>query len=95
MRLWLRDAITGLRGYVQQLIGVAVDRAEVEIDLLMPGYTHLQPAQPVRWSHWLLSHTWAWQRDAQRLDELAARVNIMPLGSGALLATLFPSTATP
>ena len=67
VRLWLREAITGLRGYLQQLISVAVDRAEAEIDLLMPGYTHMQPAQPVRWSHWVLSHTWAWQRDAQRL----------------------------
>ena len=90
VRLWLREAVTGLRGYLQQLIGVAVDRAEAEIDLLMPGYTHLQPAQPVRWSHWLLSHTWAWQRDAQRLAELAARVNVMPLGSGALAGNPFP-----
>jgi argininosuccinate lyase len=90
VRLWLREAITGLRGYLQQLISVAVDRAEAEVDLLMPGYTHMQPAQPVRWSHWVLSHTWAWQRDAQRLAELAARVNIMPLGSGALAGNPFP-----
>ncbi len=90
VRLWLRDAVTGLRGYLQQLISVTVDRAEAEIDLLMPGYTHMQPAQPVRWSHWLLSHTWAWQRDAQRLAELAARVNVMPLGSGALAGNPFP-----
>jgi argininosuccinate lyase len=90
VRLWLRDAITGLAAYLRQLIGVALDRAEAEIDLLMPGYTHLQPAQPIRWSHWLLSHTWAWQRDAQRLDELAGRVNIMPLGSGALAGNPFP-----
>ncbi len=90
MRLWLRETISALRGHLQQLITVAVDRAEAEIDLLMPGYTHLQPAQPVRWSHWLLSHTWAWQRDAQRLDELAVRVNVMPLGSGALAGNPFP-----
>ena len=44
-----------------QLITVAVDRAENEIDINMPGYTHLQPAQPVRWSHWLLSHSAAWK----------------------------------
>lgn len=90
VRLWLRDAVTGLRAYLQQLIGVALDRAAAEIDVLMPGYTHLQPAQPIRWSHWLLSHAWAWQRDAQRLDEIAARVNIMPLGSGALAGNPFP-----
>ncbi len=84
IRLWLRNEIADLRAHLRQLIAVTVERAAVEIDLLMPGYTHLQPAQPIRWSHWLLSHVWAWQRDAQRLDELTARVNVMPLGSGAL-----------
>ncbi len=89
IRLWLREQITELRIHLHQLIRVTVERAEVEIDLLMPGYTHLQPAQPIRWSHWLLSHAWAWQRDAQRLDELAVRVNVMPLGSGALAGNPF------
>ena len=89
VRLWLRLAIAELRGHLRQLIAVAIDRAAAEADLLMPGYTHMQPAQPVRWSHWLLSHTWAWQRDAQRLDELTARVNVMPLGSGALAGNPF------
>ena len=55
----------------------------------MPGYTHLQPAQPVRWSHWLLSHTAAWQRDADRLTDLLKRVNTMPLGSGAIAGHAF------
>ena len=55
----------------------------------MAGYTHLQPAQPVRWSHWLLSHAWAWRRDAERLDEVLARVNVLPLGSGALAGHAF------
>ena len=90
LRLWLREEIDGLRGHLRELIEVTVERAEREIDLLMPGYTHLQPAQPIRWSHWLLSHAWAWRRDAQRLDELAARVNVMPLGSGALAGNPFP-----
>ena len=89
IRLWLREQIAELRGHLHQLIRVTVERAEVEIELLMPGYTHLQPAQPIRWSHWLLSHAWAWQRDAQRLDELAVRVNVMPLGSGALAGNPF------
>ncbi|MCB9138133.1 MAG: argininosuccinate lyase [Caldilineaceae bacterium] len=90
LRLWLREEIARLRVDLRQLMTVTIERAEAEIDLLMPGYTHLQPAQPIRWSHWLLSHAWAWQRDAQRLDELAARVNIMPLGSGALAGNPFP-----
>ena len=89
VRIWLRTEIAHLRDHLNQLIAVAVERAGEEIDLLMPGYTHLQPAQPVRWSHWLLSHVWAWQRDAQRLDELVARVNVMPLGSGALAGNPF------
>ena len=89
VRLWLRGEIDQLRQYLRQLISVAVERAAAEIDILMPGYTHLQPAQPIRWSHWLLSHTWAWQRDAQRLDEIAARVNVMPLGNGALAGNPF------
>lgn len=89
VRLWLRDEIAQLQQHLRQLIRVAVDRAEAEIDLLMPGYTHLQPAQPIRWSHWLLSHAWPWQRDAERLTELTERVNVMPLGSGALAGNPF------
>ncbi len=89
VRLWLRGEIRELRGYLHELIRVAADRAESEIDYLMSGYTHLQPAQPIRWSHWLLRHAWAWQRDAQRLDELTERVNVMPLGSGALAGNPF------
>ena len=88
-RLWLRAEIAQMQQHLRQLIRVAVDRAEAEIDLLMPGYTHLQPAQPIRWSHWLLSHAWGWQRDAERLTELTARVNVMPLGSGALAGNPF------
>ncbi len=90
VRLWLRGEIAQLRTQLHTLLQVAIDRAAAEIDLLMPGYTHLQPAQPVRWSHWLLNHAWPWQRDAQRLDELAERVNVMPLGSGALAGNPFP-----
>lgn len=89
VRLWLREEIEAIQRHLRQLIRVTADRAEVEIDLLMPGYTHLQPAQPIRWSHWLLSHAWAWQRDADRLTELTERVNVMPLGSGALAGNPF------
>ena len=89
IRLWLRAEIAQLQAHLRQLIRVTVERAEAEIDLLMPGYTHLQPAQPIRWSHWLLSHAWPWQRDAARLAELAERVNVMPLGSGALAGNPF------
>ena len=89
VRLWLRDQIAVLDDYLRDLIATAADRAAAEIDVLMPGYTHMQPAQPVRWSHWLLSHAWAWRRDADRLGELAVRVDVMPLGSGALAGNPF------
>lgn len=88
-RLWLLGEIGAVRGHLRELIRTAVERAAAEIDLLIAGYTHLQPAQPTRWSHWLLSHAWAWQRDAQRLDELTARVSSLPLGSGALAGNPF------
>ncbi len=90
VRLWLREEIRRLDAALVELIRVAADRAEAELDVLMPGYTHLQPAQPVRWSHWLLSHAWRWQRDRERLAEIHRRVNLLPLGSGALAGCPFP-----
>ncbi len=89
VRLWLRDECAALRGHLHALIGVAVERAAQEIELLLPGYTHLQPAQPIRWSHWLLSHATAWQRDAERLEQALTRIDVLPLGSGALAGTPF------
>ncbi len=89
IRLWLRDEIAICRGHLLELITVTVDRAENEADLLMPGYTHLQPAQPIRWSQWLLSYSSMWRRDAQRLADLVDRVNQMPLGNGALAGNPF------
>ncbi len=90
VRWWLNAEIEPLRGHLCQLIGVTVERAADELDLLMPGYTHLQVAQPIRWSHWLLGHAWAWQRDAQRLADLQPRVAVSPLGNGALAGNPFP-----
>lgn len=89
IRLWLREEIALLQAHLRQLIAVTAERAAEEIDFLMPGYTHLQLAQPIRWSHWLLSHAWAWRRDAERLAQIAQRVNVMPLGSGALAGNPF------
>ena len=88
-RLWLYDALLGVRRHLHALIEVAADRAEQEVDVLMPGFTHLQPAQTVRWSHWLLSHAAAWQRDDERLRDLLPRVATLPLGSGALAGNPF------
>jgi len=90
VRLWLREQAAALDKALASLIRAAADRAEAEVDILMPGYTHLQPAQPIRWSHWVLSHAWAWQRDRSRLADLLERVNVLPLGSGALAGCPFP-----
>ncbi|CAG2228029.1 ASL [Mytilus edulis] len=66
-----------------------VERAKNEIDVLLPGYTHLQRAQPIRWSHWLLSYTWMLKRDVERLEQLTDRASVLPLGSGALAGNPF------
>ncbi|NLE76946.1 MAG: argininosuccinate lyase [Chloroflexi bacterium] len=84
MRLWLRAEADALAAALTALMQAALEQAERHRDLLMPGYTHMQPAQPIRFSHWLLAHFWAWQRDAQRLTQLRERVNVCPLGAGAL-----------
>lgn len=83
-RLYLRGQVQVLRRQVHALQAAIVDRAEAHLDVLMPGYTHLQPAQPVRFSHWLLSYFWMFQRDRERLDALMPRLNVLPLGAGAL-----------
>ena len=67
-----------------------LQRAETDMDTLMPGYTHLQRAQPILLSHWWLSHFWPLQRDRQRLADLRPRLAVLPLGSGALAGTAFP-----
>lgn len=89
MRLWLRDAISTLTGKALELINTMVERSSVEIDVLFPGYTHMQRAQPIRWSHWMLSHAVALSRDVKHLQEIRTRVNVLPLGSGAIAGTPF------
>ena len=87
LRLYVRRALGELRQELRRLQGAVLDLAESHLDAIMPGYTHLQRAQPVRFSHWALSFFWAWQRDLERLDQALERVNVMPLGSGALAGT--------
>ncbi|KZV88311.1 putative ARG4-arginosuccinate lyase [Exidia glandulosa HHB12029] len=89
MRLWLLDELKEVEKYLKGLIGVLVSRAENEKDVLMPGYTHLQRAQPIRWAHLLLSYAWSLNSDLQRLRELAPRVGVSPLGCGALAGNPF------
>lgn len=83
-RLWILDAIPTLAAALKDLQSSLVEQAELAGETLMPGYTHLQRAQPVLLAHWWLSHYWPLQRDQERLQDLIKRVSMLPLGSGAL-----------
>jgi len=84
LRLYLMWEIPGLRQQLVELQKAVLDRAEQHLDVIMPGYTHLQRAQPVLFSHWLMSFFWMLQRDRERLRDLEKRVAVLPLGAGAL-----------
>jgi argininosuccinate lyase len=89
-RMWLMEAEERILAAVRALQGALVSRAEKDMGLILPGYTHTQRAQPVLLSHWWLSHFWALDRDASRLREIRERAAVCPLGSGALAGTAFP-----
>lgn len=89
MRLWLRDQLRLLEEHLVSFLRVLAARSKAEISALMPGYTHLQRAQPIRWSHWLLSYGTAFTSDLERLRQLIPRVNKSPLGSSALVGNPF------
>ena len=89
MRLWLVQQLRKLESWIEDLILIMSQRAEVEIAACMPGYTHLQRAQPIRWSHWLCSYAFAFASDLDRLREVIRRVNKSPLGCGALAGNPF------
>jgi argininosuccinate lyase len=88
-RLWLKRQIDPLRPHLVNLQKAIIAQAEAHFEVIMPGYTHLQQAQPVRFSHWLLSYGWMLQRDKERLNDLARRVDVLPLGSAALAGNPF------
>ncbi|MBD2001788.1 MULTISPECIES: argininosuccinate lyase [Cyanophyceae] len=89
-RLYLRDQITQIRSQLREFQGVLFNLAADNVETLIPGYTHLQRAQPVSLAHHLLAYFQMVQRDWERLGEIYKRVNISPLGSGALAGTTFP-----
>jgi argininosuccinate lyase len=89
-RLYLRDQIDQIRQQIREFQTVLLDLAESNIETLIPGYTHLQRAQPVSLAHHLLAYFEMLNRDWQRLGEIYQRVNVSPLGSGALAGTTFP-----
>jgi argininosuccinate lyase len=89
-RLWLREVLDDLSGLVREAQTALVDFGEGNREVVIPGYTHLQRAQPVLLAHWCLAYFEMLQRDRERLKETRRRVNVMPLGSAALAGTSFP-----
>lgn len=90
LRLWVRDEIDARLAEVGAAVRSLLVFAEREIDVILPGYTHLQRAQPVLLAHWALAYVEMLERDAHRLADARRRVNVCPLGSGALAGTAFP-----
>ncbi len=90
LALWMRDAIGDVRSALLALRRALVERAGGEIDVVLPGYTHLQRAQPVRLAHHWLAHERAFARDDGRLRDARARMDRSPLGAGALAGSTLP-----
>jgi argininosuccinate lyase len=90
VRMFLRDAVVDILHNLIELRRVIVELSTQHIDVVMPGYTHLQHAQPVLFSHHLMAYYEMFKRDTERLTDALVRVNVMPLGSAALAGTTYP-----
>ncbi|MBQ3069013.1 MAG: argininosuccinate lyase [Clostridia bacterium] len=90
IRLYLRNRIPALQDQLTELIDVLCDKADTYADAIMPGYTHLQRAQPITFGHHLMAYAEMLLRDKDRLKDVLRRTNISPLGSGALASTTYP-----
>jgi len=90
LRLWVRDAIDGLSEQIRDVMRALVDRAAEHAATVMPGFTHLQPAQPVTLGHHFLAYVEMLSRDLSRFADCRARLNECPLGAAALAGTSFP-----
>lgn len=90
IRMYLKEQITDIKALIKDLITVLNNIAAKNINTVMPGYTHLQNAQPVTLAHHLLAYVEMFKRDYSRLTDAYKRTNVMPLGSGALAATTYP-----
>jgi argininosuccinate lyase len=90
VKLWVRDALDDLDGKLRDLQAALLDAAERDRDLVLPGYTHLQRAQPVLAAHYFLAYVEKYQRDRNRLADCRKRVNVLPLGAAALAGTSLP-----
>ena len=90
IRMYLRDEITAISGMLTALENTVVSISEANLDVIMPGYTHLQRAQPITFAHHMMAYFEMFKRDYQRLSDCYSRMNVLPLGSGALAGTTYP-----
>jgi len=90
LRLWTRSAIDGLRAGTAALIEALVEKGRAGAEAVMPGYTHTRAAEPITFGHLAAAHAWALVRDRDRLADARRRVDVLPLGSGALAGTALP-----
>ena len=90
VRLWLRGEIDVINALLLELQKALVDIAEKNMDVIMPGFTHLQVAQPVSFGHHMLAYVEMFARDAARMQDVRKRVNFLPLGAAALAGTSYP-----
>ena len=93
-KLYLRKELKGIRAQLEELVGIIAEKAKKYSDTVMPGYTHLQRAQPITFGHHLLAYAEMLLRDIGRLDDCYKRMNEMPLGSCALAGTTYPIDRT-
>jgi len=93
-RLWALRACARIDEELRGLQAALVEQAAATVDLIIPAYTHVRRAQPVRVAHWLLAHFWALDRDRARLADALERVAVLPLGSGAIAGCPFPVDRT-
>ncbi|OQY18841.1 MAG: argininosuccinate lyase [Desulfobacteraceae bacterium 4572_35.1] len=90
IRLYLRDEMKAILAYLDKLQEALLQQADDNLDTIMPGYTHLQTAQPVLFAHHMLAYYEMFCRDSGRMDDCLRRMNVLPLGAGALAGTTFP-----
>jgi argininosuccinate lyase len=90
IRLYLRDELVEISAYIDLLIDSLIFQAEENLGTIMPGYTHLQTAQPILFSHHMLAYVEMLRRDRGRMEDCLKRVDVLPLGAGALAGTTFP-----
>ncbi len=90
IRLHLRDQCREIKALLLSYIDVLTNQAEQHLETVMPGYTHMQRAQPITFAHHLMAYVQMALRDVQRIEQTCERMNVMPLGSGALAGTTYP-----